>query len=100
GLESVQSSAVRALQNLLGENLGSGFTPAADYRIERDDGDRVLFSYDVGGRTKVAFIAADDVRDYNGHMGWGIEAWAECDPSELPADAADALGISVWLDRA
>jgi hypothetical protein len=27
-----------------------------------------------------------------------MEAWAECDPSELPAEQTEALGIGVWQD--
>ncbi len=56
----------------------------------------MLFSYDVGERTKIAFIAAAGVRDYNDDEGWGIESWAQCDPAELPANVTDALGIGVW----
>jgi hypothetical protein len=48
----------------------------------------------------VAFVAADGIRDFDGDHGWGIEAWAQCDPAELPARVTDALGIEVWQDRA
>jgi hypothetical protein len=38
------------------------------------------------------------MRDYDDDQGWGIETWAQCDPSELPARVTDALGIEVWKD--
>ncbi len=64
--------------------------------MERADDDRVLFSYDVGRETKVAFIAADGIRDWNEDEGWGIESWAQCDPAELPAAVTAGLDIQVW----
>jgi hypothetical protein len=96
GLASVQRSAPRALANYLAEDGGP--IPDRGYRVEREDDGRTLFSYDVGGRTKIALVAADDVHDYNGDEGWGIEAWAACDPSELPESVTEALGVQVWLD--
>jgi hypothetical protein len=99
GLESVQDSATAALANLLDEDY-VGDVPQDGYRIERKDDGRVLLSYDVGGRTKIAFIAFENIQDYNGDTGWGVEAWASCDPSELPARVSDALGIDVWEDAA
>jgi hypothetical protein len=97
GLASVQDSAAEALENLLREDGRQ--VPGEGYRVEREDGGRVLLSYDVAGRTKVAFVAVDGVRDFNGDEGWGIEAWAQCDPAELPSAVTEALGIGVWQDR-
>lgn len=57
-----------------------------------------IYSYDVRGQRKVAFIAADSMRDFNDDVGWGIETWAGCDPSEFPASVTDAPGIRVWHD--
>jgi hypothetical protein len=68
GLESAQGSAEQALQNWL-DNQGWSL-PTSGYRVEREDSDRVLLSYDVG----------------------------ECDPAELPASVTEALGIGVWED--
>ena len=42
----------------------------------------------------------DGVRDWDGDRGWGVVAWAQCDPSELPAEVTDALNIGVWEDAA
>jgi hypothetical protein len=96
GLESAQSSAEQALQNWL-DNQSWGL-PTSGYRVEREDSDRVLLSYDVDERTRIAFIAANGIGDYNGETGWGIESWAQCDPAELPASVTEPLGIEVWED--
>ena len=98
GLESVQDTAAAALENYLVEEGWLSQLPAEGYRAEREDGDRVLLSYDVDGRTKIAFVAADGIRDFNDDVGWGIESWAQCDPSEWPPGVTDALGIGVWTD--
>lgn len=82
GLASVQDSATEALANLFDEDP-VGRLPEDGYRIERVDSGQV---------------ASDDVRDYNGDDGWGVEVWAACDPAELPARVTDALGIEVWRD--
>ena len=98
GLESVQDNATKALENLFAEEGLSATLPDTGYRIEREDDDRVLFSYDVDKRTKIAFIAHDGINDYNHDQGWGIESWAQCDPAELPDDVTDGLNIGVWTD--
>jgi len=98
-LEAVQGSAVEVLDEAL--RRGAVITlPATGYRVERVSQDRTLFSFDVGGRTKVSLVAVDHVRDAAGREGWAMEAWAECDPSELPAAETEALGIGVWQDGA
>lgn len=53
--------------------------PDYGYRVERREGDRVLFSFDVRGRTKVAVVVA---KDQPHRPGWGPETSASCDPSE------------------
>ena len=77
--------------------LGS-LVPSEGYAVERERDGRALLSYDVDGRTKVSMYASNDVRDWNRDRGWGIRAAAQCDPSELPADLTDDLGIGVWED--
>ncbi|MFB0620121.1 hypothetical protein [Streptomyces sp. AGS-58] len=69
--------------------------PGSGYRVERRSADRVLYSYDVAGRTKVAVVVA---RDQKGRPGWGPETHASCDPAELPARYAAAWGWEVWTD--
>lgn len=70
--------------------------PREGYRVEREEGGRVLFSYDVDGRTKVAVIVAKDRKN---RPGWGPETSASCDPAEFPASWTDSKGYEVWTDR-
>ncbi|MER5428217.1 hypothetical protein [Streptomyces sp. NPDC002588] len=70
--------------------------PRSGYRVEREETDRVLYSYDVDGRTKVAVVVAKDQRD---RPGWGPETHASCDPFELPASIADSGDEEIWTDR-
>lgn len=99
GLAKVQESAEAALDNYMRESGLSFSAPADAYAVEREQDGGVLFSYDVDGRTKVAIFAADGVRDWNDDEGWGLRAWAQCDPSELPPDVTDDLNIGVWEDE-
>ncbi|MFF7468361.1 hypothetical protein [Streptomyces sp. NPDC008092] len=70
--------------------------PRSGYRVERREADRVLYSYDVGGRTKAAVVVA---RDQQGRPGWGPETNAACDPSELPASVTTGAGWpEIWTD--
>jgi hypothetical protein len=69
--------------------------PRSGYRVEREEKGRVLFSYDVGGRTKVAVIVAEDRKNA---PGWGPETSASCDPAELPASFTDSQGYEIWTD--
>jgi hypothetical protein len=99
GLATVQDSAEAALDNYMREAGLSFATPSDGYSVERDEAGQVLFSYDVAGRTKVSIFAADGVRDWDHDEGWGVRAWAQCDPSELPPDVTDDLNIGVWADE-
>jgi hypothetical protein len=67
GLATVQDSAKDALSNLFDKDFG-WVAPTTGYRVERSEGDRVLFSYDVDGLTKAAFI----VESFRGaeHCDW------------------------------
>ena len=71
--------------------------PDHGYRTERREGDRVLYSYDVGGRTKVAVVVARNQKD---RPGWGPETSAACDPAELPASYTATTEWEIWTDRA
>lgn len=70
--------------------------PRHGYRVEREEPDRVLFSYDVDGRTKVAVVVAKDQKN---RPGWGPEASASCDPAELPASFTDSQDFEIWTDE-
>jgi uncharacterized protein YceK len=96
GLATVQESAEAALDDYMREDGLSLVLPSEGYAVEREHDGRALLSYDVDGRTKVALVAADGVRDWDDDEGWGLRAWAQCDPSEWPADVADDLNIGVW----
>jgi hypothetical protein len=98
GLVTVQPDAREALEDHQ-DQAGLLTVPRDGFVVERVDDGRVLFSYDVGEKTKVAYIAADDIRDYNDEVGWGIESWASCDPAEFPAAVNKKLGIRVWHDQ-
>ncbi|GLF95057.1 hypothetical protein [Streptomyces yaizuensis] len=69
--------------------------PRSGYRVEREEGGRVLYSFDVGGETKVAVVVAED---RPGRPGWGPETSASCDPAELPASYTDSQGYEIWTD--
>ncbi|GAB3521767.1 hypothetical protein [Arthrobacter monumenti] len=99
-LYEIGDSAAEALDNYLsGEPNARYATPGEGYQVERENGGRVLLSYDVDGETKVAFVAAADVGNYAGDRGWGIEAWAQCDPAEFPTAVAEDLGFGLWTDE-
>ncbi|MDT9695743.1 hypothetical protein [Streptomyces sp. P17] len=70
--------------------------PRTGYREERREGDRVLYSLDVEGRTKVAVIVAKGRKN---RPGWGPETSASCDPAELPESFTDSQGYEIWTDR-
>jgi hypothetical protein len=54
GLAKVQGSAEAALDNYMSESGLSFFAPSDGYAVEREKDGRVLFSYDVDGRTTVS----------------------------------------------
>jgi hypothetical protein len=99
GLAKVQGSAEAAMENYMGESGLSFLVPSDGYTVEREQDDRLLFSFDVDGRTKVAILAAEGVRDWDDDEGWGVRAWAQCNPSEFPAVVTDDLNIGVWQDE-
>ena len=98
GLEEVQDDATAALENYVDNEGGDGRWPDDGYRVESEGDDRVLLSWDVDRRTKVAFVVADGIKDYRGHRGWGIETWAQCDSAELPEDVTEEMGVQIWED--
>jgi hypothetical protein len=98
GLAAVQSSAEEAFDNYV-DASGIGYSvPVEGYRVEREEAARALISYDVRDRSKVSVVVAAGIRDWNDDVGWGVVAWAQCDPAELPAAVTDDLNIGVWED--
>jgi hypothetical protein len=93
----VAADGEAALEEWLGTEAESYALPRHGFHQERADQARALYSFDVAGSTKVAIVASDSVtRD--GDTGWAVEAWATCDPSELPAAVTDELGVEIWTD--
>ncbi|MBO1330946.1 hypothetical protein [Streptomyces sp. VRA16 Mangrove soil] len=84
-------SADEALAAYAADDFGETM-PDRGFRVEARTGHRVLYSYDVAGRTRAAVIVAEDRR------GWLAETYAQCDPSEFRAAARARLGIRVWED--
>ncbi|MEW2619016.1 hypothetical protein [Streptomyces sp. NPDC048106] len=70
--------------------------PAYGYRVERRERGRVLYSFDVGGRTKVAVVVAEDQPN---RPGWGPETSASCDPAELPQSFTATTEWEIWTGR-
>ncbi|MBC9715075.1 hypothetical protein H9Y04_21215 [Streptomyces sp. TRM66268-LWL] len=70
--------------------------PQTGYRVERKAQGRVLYSYDVEGRTKIAVVVA---KDQPKRPGWGPETTAHCDVAELPESFTDGRGEEIWQDR-
>ncbi len=98
GLEDVQDDATAALEDYFESEGWGGRWPDDGYRVEREADDRVLLSWDVDQRTKVAFVVADGITDYLGHRGWGVETWAQCNAAELTEDEIEDLGVQIWED--
>jgi hypothetical protein len=73
--------------------------PRDGFRVEKRGRQRVLFSYDVGGRTRMAVVVVRD-RDPKTHLrGWGAEGVAWCDPSEFDPSVDALHNRQVWSDR-
>ncbi len=100
GLASTQSSAQKAVANWFDEEGGWFYgLPLHGYVVERanDDG-WTLLSYDVDGATKAAIVVSDAIHDYRDETGWGVHAWAACDPAEFTPATTDELGLQIWED--
>ena len=97
GLERVQDDPLAAVEDLLAHQSYPA-VPHDGYVVERVDGDRALYSYDVDRRTKVAFVVKDGLHDWDDGTGWGVESWGMCDPADLPARLSERLGYQVWTD--
>jgi hypothetical protein len=92
GVASGLATPEEALEAFVDDD--GGLVPRGGYRLERETKNRVLFSYDVSGETKVAVIVAENTEG----AGWTMETFAACDPAELPDAVTDELGIDVWVN--
>lgn len=97
GLERVRDDPDAAVRDLVDQNL-LGLLPPDGYSVTGRAESRALVTYDVAGAAKIAFVVEDDRSDWDGNRGWGVTSWALCDPSELPRDVAEELGVGVWTD--
>lgn len=95
GASDGADSPDEALNALVADEFSRSL-PRRGYRVEREAGRRVLYSYDVGGRTRVAVIVAKDLPH---RPGWGLETYAQCDPSEFARRDRAHLDVRVWEDR-
>ncbi|MGW6402188.1 hypothetical protein [Streptomyces sp. NPDC055134] len=95
GASDGADSPDQALSALVSDEFSRSL-PRRGYRVEREAGRRVLYSYDVGGRTRVAVIVAKDLPR---RPGWSLETYAQCDPSEFARRDRAHLDIRVWADR-
>lgn len=93
GVTSGLATPTEALEAFIGND--GALVPRGGYRLERETQNRVLFSYDMSGDTKVAVIVAENTEG----VGWSMETFAECDPAELPDAVTDELGIDVWVNE-
>jgi hypothetical protein len=97
GLESVQDDPQQAFANFLEQMFAPTF-PLDEFVVEAHRDSRVLLSLDVDGRTRAAVVAADEMTDWRDNTGWGVEAWAMCDPAEFPDGVLDGAWEQVWED--
>ena len=95
GLARSQSSPEKAIENWMSED-GPHSLPEDGYRVEREADGRVLYSFDLEGRSLATIVVSDNISDWRGKAGWGVEAWAACDPSEFDDDFAEDAGVEVW----
>jgi hypothetical protein len=94
-LESVAKSPDRALAEFVDTSQAM---PREGFVVEAVDGERVLYSYDVDGRTKAAIVVAGDRTDWEGDHGWAVAAWATCDLAEFAEGAVEGAWQQVWED--
>lgn len=99
GVPEGLATPAEALEAFIRDQAASPI-PVAGYHLERETQDRVLFTYQVSGDTKVAVIVAknSDHRT-SGEDGWSTETFAQCDPAELPDEVTDELDIDVWVNE-
>lgn len=71
--------------------------PQQGYLLERQEGDRVLFTYRIDGVVKVATVLLNGPAQ-GAPAGWHLESWARCDPSEFRDEELWADGWEIWTD--
>ena len=95
GLEQVQDTPEAAWADLVEEN-DPGVVPHRMAAVTVTQ-ERALLVLDTEeGRVVAAAVVANGTKDVQGGTGWGVEQWAVCDPSELPAEVTDGWWLQVW----
>lgn len=66
----------------------------------REEKERVLFTLEVAGATKLAAIVRHGPIGYHSERtGWYLESWAVCDPAEFPDPSVIGMGdLQIWTD--
>jgi hypothetical protein len=86
--------------------MGEGLfldAPTDDLVLERDDGDRVLFTTSYDGIARQALIVRNGPSGpgtgAKDGRGWYVESFAACDLADFPEAVSAARGVQVWTDR-
>lgn len=69
------------------------------FREARTETDRVLYTYELDQRVKLAYIVHRGLA-VDGNTGWYVESWAWCDWAEFPPAVAEEVGLQIWSDTA
>lgn len=99
---AVGSDPRDAIEVRIGEGL---FLDAPNDRLalERDDGDRVLFTTSYDGVARQAIIVRNGPSGpgtgAKDGRGWYVESFAACDLADFPESVSAAHGVQVWSDR-
>lgn len=98
GPPQTTGDADSGLAAFLGEGLFS--LPTDGYAAAGVDTNRILYTYSAADTPKVAVIVVDSAGDDDLGLGigWVVETFATCDPSEYDPSADDDITIKVWLD--
>jgi hypothetical protein len=99
---AVASDPQQAIRVKMGEGLFLD-APSDELVMERDDGDRVLFTTSYDGVARQALIVRDGPSGpgtgaKHGH-GWFVESFAACDLADFPERVSADRGVQVWTDR-
>lgn len=91
-----------AIEVKMGEGLFLD-APTDELVLERDDGDRVLFTTSYDGIARQAIIVRDGPSSpgtgaKDGH-GWFVESFAACDLADFPERVSAARDVQIWTDR-
>lgn len=89
----------RTPESGLQTGLDEGFVvgPQQGYLLERQEGDRALFTYRTDGLVTMAVVLLNGPA-LGTPAGWHMESWARCNPSEFRDEELWADGWEIWTD--